>query len=45
VSERAHPARNTWATSVRQPTNVASRVVLRLKPDRLVAHGGGIKVG
>ena len=30
---------------VRQPISVASRVVLRLKPDRLVAHGGGIKVG
>jgi nitroimidazol reductase NimA-like FMN-containing flavoprotein (pyridoxamine 5'-phosphate oxidase superfamily) len=30
---------------VRQPTSVASRVVLRLRPDRLVAHGGGIKVG
>jgi nitroimidazol reductase NimA-like FMN-containing flavoprotein (pyridoxamine 5'-phosphate oxidase superfamily) len=29
---------------VRQPTSVASRVVLRLKPDRLVAHGGGIRV-
>lgn len=30
---------------VRQLANVASRVVLRLKPDRLVAHGGGVKVG
>jgi nitroimidazol reductase NimA-like FMN-containing flavoprotein (pyridoxamine 5'-phosphate oxidase superfamily) len=30
---------------VRQQVTVASRVVLRLKPDRLVAHGGGIKVG
>jgi len=25
-------------------TLVASRVVLRLKPDRLVAHGGGIRI-
>jgi nitroimidazol reductase NimA-like FMN-containing flavoprotein (pyridoxamine 5'-phosphate oxidase superfamily) len=30
---------------VLQPANVATRVVLRLKPDRMVAHGGGIKVG
>lgn len=30
---------------VRQRVSVASRVVLRLKPERLVAHRGGIKVG
>ena len=30
---------------VRQPVSVGSRVVLRLKPERLIAHGGGIKVG
>ncbi len=30
---------------MRQQVNVASRVVLRLKPERLAAHGGGIKVG
>ena len=30
---------------IRQPAVLASRVVLRLRPDRLVAHGGGIRVG
>ncbi len=43
-SERIR-AKYLGAVTFGQPSALATRVVLRLKPERLVAHGGGIKVG
>ena len=42
---RSGYAQSIPATCHWEPSVVASRVVLRLKPERLVGHGAGIKVG